>query len=169
MPVRHRKVSAVADSGETQKVQPSDWNDDHVDDNGTPVSALRLLGPLHVAHDDAGLTTQLKLADLSAGTVVIGIGFLVTEGWSAGGTFTIGVGGSDWALGNWWQIAAPTNISISTDDSNAGSFAPFAVVSTPTLVLFGGGIAHTAGALIANRDAGDTTGEADVYALIMEP
>lgn len=33
--VRHKKVSAVADSGDTNLVQPSDWNDDHTGGSGT--------------------------------------------------------------------------------------------------------------------------------------
>ena len=71
--VTHTKVSAIADSGDTTVVQPSDWNDDHT---------LAGLG--------TGVATALAVNVGSAGAPVV-------NGYSLrlGGEYAIEAGGWD--------------------------------------------------------------------------
>ena len=66
--VKHKYVSAVPDSGDTNVVQPSNWNDDH-----------QLTGTVPVANGGTGLTSYTANGVLYAsgtGTIATGSGFV---------------------------------------------------------------------------------------------
>ena len=85
MPIRHKKVSGLADNGVSSQVQPSNWNDDHELEPGsvleamdalaaTPNSIPRIdgLGSGAMALISAFVLTTLNAADATAFRALIG-------------------------------------------------------------------------------------------------
>lgn len=140
-------------------------------------SSLQVIGPFAVHFDDSDLSTQQKLADLAAGTLVLKtFGFIVTPWAAAEGqsladvTLTIGVGGSAWADGDWWNVAQydPT---WNLQDSTSAVEMHLRPSGDANAAMQKAALAKDAGALIASLVVTGTpvAGEAAVYALVLPP
>lgn len=164
MSVIHKKHSTAVGSTDPSKVHPSDWNDEHVNADGTPVTGMRVIGPFHIAFDTPDLTAAsgavLETFDTDGAFLLSAIVVITTQ-WEGANAISMEVvaGGTNdyyplWVFGDLRGIPA----------NNSGAPSALDVASRPRLLSVGEIFMVDAYGVV-----GMTAGAADIYALIADP
>lgn len=125
MTIRHSKQLTQPDGADTSKVRPSDWNDDHVDENGIPVTAFRVVGPYTVNWDTAGFMAPsddgYSVFAIPAGSLFQVWGFITESFLHGDGFVLLGFTPDPTVAGHFIQLAAYTGTGPAVDPPNGFS------------------------------------------------